>query len=257
MRFKHVRLRVASTCWFFLQVGATIFSSKTNAQSAHGIFIGPFTDYNSVVYRTNLFGPPNSLPGFEMFENGSGSSWTEGVSALFPLFGNFQNFFVLEAAYDSKSANLTGIDLGTSYKIGTISFLRMAPTLGYVLLNIGYKFNFSQDSLFPKGFGVTSCVSIGKTLVSKFTTVIHDTENIYSGASGPIQNGTSVTNIDGIYGYRLAIRFELSYDVPIVSPWLITPDVGYEYPFTKVDNTNRNWSVSSLYIAIAVRYQIH
>lgn len=250
-----MRLRSISSFIFWTFVIA-IFSKPVIAQSESGIFIGPIGAYNGVEYLTNAFGPPGSLPGFEMFENGSGGTWTEGISAIIPLFTHFQHFIVLEVAYDSKSARFASMVNGTSYKIGTISFLRMTPTLDYLLLNIGYKFNFSQDSLSPNGFGVTGCISVGKTLASKFTTAIYDTENIYSGSSGPIQNGTTVTNIDGVYRYRLAIRGELSYDVPIASRWLLTPFVGDEFPLTKVDRTNRNWIAKSVYAGMALRYRI-
>jgi len=241
----------------FAGFGLLASSTSLLAQSSGpSFFVGPIVGHNGVAYNTNVFGPPNSLPGFENTQNGTGGTQFAGVSAMFPLSTRFNNFFVVEVIYDSKSAPFTQMTRGTSYQIWTISGESMSASLDYLLLNVGYKHNFFADSVMPSGLGVQLCASLGKTIRSKFTTVITDTENLSNGGSGPIQNGTSVTNIDGINAFRLAIRFDLTYDIPFFSRLILTPSVGFDKPITKVDNTSRNWWASSVYGAIALRYAI-
>jgi hypothetical protein len=237
----------------FVGFGVLFSASSLCAQSSGpSFFIGPIVGYNGVAYTTGAFGPPNSLPGFENIENGAGGTQFVGVSALIPFFNGYQNFFVVEVIYDSKSAAFTTVS-GTSFSPGILSFGSYSATLDYFLLNLGIKHNFFQDSATPSGLGIQICASLGKIIASRFTTVINDTENI-NARFGPVQNGTSVSNIDGINAFRLAIRFDLTYDIPLFTRMILTPSVGYDAPLTKVDNTDRDWTARSLYGAIALRY---
>ena len=241
----------------FAAFGVLFSANSLWAQSSGpSLLIGPIVGYNGVTYNTNAFGPPNSLPEFDNIINGIGGAQYAGISVIWPILKMNQNFFVVEALYDSKSASFTSDANYTSFKPGTLSHASLSASLTYLFLNLGYKHNFFRDSVLPTGFGIQLCVSLGKTITSKFTTVVLDTENFSTGSTGPVQNGSSVTNIDGINAFQFDLRFELTYDIPLAQRWILTPSVGYDSHFTKVDSTSRNWWASSAYGAIALRYAI-
>jgi hypothetical protein len=241
----------------FAVFGMLFTASNVSAQSSGPcFFIGPIAGYNGVAYNTGAFGPPNSLPGFENIENGAGGTQFIGVSALIPFFKGYQNFFVVEALYDSKSAPFSTIS-ATSYSPGTLTGVAFSASLDYLELNMGLKHNFFEDSLTPSGFGIQLCASLGKTLNSTFTTTRLDTITMTYVKPGPLPPETTVSNIDGINQIRIAIRTELTYDIPLFTRLILTPSVGYDSPLTKVDNTDRDWWARSAYGAIALRYALH
>ena len=189
------------------------------------VYLGITPGVNFVKYNTSPFSIPNSDPN-TIIQNGAGTAPLLGVSCQVNV-GNpiNNNFIVFEGFYDSKLAKFANISNANN---------EIAASLSYVLLNIGYKYNFN-DGPMVNGPAIELSAYMGYKLIGNFT---YTANNI----SPPI---------DGAKTWRFGLRGQFVYDIPISPLWVVSPLVGFDYPFTKVDNTSRSWMASSVYIGIS------
>ena len=218
--------------------------------------IGPIAGYGSVAYNTNEFPALPSRPTFFIEENGWAPSHFFGISAQIPVISGMDKFLILEAVYDSKSANFS-----SGAGMANDSLINLSASLSYVLLNVGFKYNFFDTSAIttPKGFGIQAMVSFGWAITHTFTTYYDSVVWVNTNTYPPFYTTnphSTVSNIDGLNQIRIALRTDLTYDIPISSSWLLTPYAGFDIPLTKVDNTSRDWTASSVYVALALRFQV-
>jgi hypothetical protein len=234
-------LKISVLAAFSVLVSA---SSIWAQSSGPRILIGPIGGYNNVAYNTDVFPILNSEPSYYEVENGTGHGFFFGLSCNLPLDTGLHNFFVLEALYDSKPGDFTNLN---GSRVGSDSSYFLSASLSYLLINVGYKFNFWSGAM-PKGLGVQLCLSVGIKTSSIFDKTITTTGASPTSYVYP----SSITSASVL---RLALRPELSYDIPFATRWLLTPSIGYDAPLTKVDAAE-NWRANSLYGAIALRYAI-
>jgi hypothetical protein len=254
-----------------LVIGALLFGADSLfaqtgdvLQPSEGIgwLIGPVGGINLVSYKTNSFAILNSEPTCFTAQNGSDVAPFFGLTAEFPLSASMQNFIVVEALYDSKSSKFTATNasrvgiptkLNGNVQLGNITTSETA-SLAYLLINGGYKYNFTEGPS-PVGPGIQLCVSVGLKLTSNLN------KTVTVSAADPntgIQSSTQTNSIaaPGAQSIRIGIRGQFTYDIPLSPSWIATPTVGYDFPFTKVDNTDDSWSASAAYAGIAIRYFI-
>ncbi|HET6400214.1 MAG TPA: hypothetical protein VFH95_02350 [Candidatus Kapabacteria bacterium] len=162
------------------------------------------------------------------------------------------DFLVLEGIYDSRAGDFTSI---TSSNAGD-SAMWLSTSLTYALLNVGFKYNMVSDGL-PSMFGIKVCASFGWAVADEFLT---RKDSIVANQGYPgysvVKSQTIASEINGLNELRIAIRAELTYDIPLGTQWILTPFVGFDTPLTKVDNTDRNWTTRSVYGAVALCYRI-
>ena len=229
---------------FFVVVVALASPSLSYAQDSSSVkfLIGPIGGFNIISYNTNVFPTLSSEPSNFIAQDGSGIASFFGISSEIPLSSDMHDFLVLEASYDSKSSGFVTYN-GPFSDTSTA----LSASLKYILVNIGFKYNI-MAGVAPTGIGVQLCASAGFLTSGYFNRML---------TIAPSTNVvTNQVPIDGANSIRFAIRGELTYDILLTSLFVLTPSVGYDNPFTKVDNTDRNWMAFSLYGAIALRYAI-
>jgi len=265
-RMKHslLSLLIISAVLFFANVtfaqdskqGSVLEPTETG-----GFLIGPVGGINLVTYKTDEFAILNSEPSCFRAQNGSDVCFFAGLSAEIPLGETMQNFIVAEAIYDCKSSKFTGtnntrVDIPTkvngNVQPGNITTSETA-SLMYLLFDLGYKYNFTQSSS-PVGPGIQLCVNFGLRMTSDLNKTV--TVSAADGTSNSLasKTETATTPAPDPQSIRIGIRGAFTYDIPLTPEWIATPMVGYDFPFTKVDNTDKNWSASSAYGGIAIRY---
>ncbi|MFI5202142.1 MAG: hypothetical protein ACHQNE_07130 [Candidatus Kapaibacterium sp.] len=234
-------------------VSTLIFIPSLHAQASRtGILLGAAGGYQGVVYNTNAFSVPLSKPGFFVVQSGSAGTQFFGLTAEIPLSSGMDDFLVLEGIYDSRSgdfASMTRVNSGDSS-------MWLSTSLAYALLNIGFKYNMVSHGL-PSMFGLKVCASFGLAVHDEFF-MHQDSVAANQGYPGysVVKSQTIASEIDGLNEFRIAIRAELTYDIPVGTRWIFTPYVGFDTPLTKVDNTDRNWTTRSVYAALALLYRI-
>ena len=245
----------------FAQTGDVLYPSEGT-----GWLIGPVGGINLVSYKTNSFAILNSEPTCFRAENGSDIAPFFGLTAEFPLSASMQSFIIVEALYDSKSSKFTTtsnsrVDIPTKINgivtPGNISTSQTA-TLTYLMLNPGYKYNFTEGPS-PVGPGIQLCLSVGLKLTSNLNkTVTVSAADPNGTKNGDLHSVTQTNSVadEGAQSIRIGVRGQFTYDIPLSPTWIATPTVGYDFPFTKVDNTDKNWTASSAYAGIAIRYFI-
>jgi hypothetical protein len=123
-------------------------------------------------------------------------------------------------------------------------------------MNIGFKYNMVFNEM-PSMFGLQASLSFGwainHTFITRYDSVVFNNSSLYLDTINP---HSAISNINGLNKIRIAFRPELTYDIPFLSRWILTPYAGADIPLTKVDNTSRNWTVTSAYVAIALRFAI-
>ncbi len=226
-----------------------------------GFLIGPMGGINLVSYKTASFAMLNSEPTCFTAQNGSDIAPFFGLDAMIPLSSTMQTFFILEALYDSKSSKFTPTNntrtniptkINGNVQNGNITTTETA-SLAYLLINPGFKYNFTEGPS-PVGPAIQLCASIGL----KLTSTLNKTVSI--SAAAPTVNTTqqsTQTNseaVTGAQGIRIGVRGQFMYDIPLSPEWIFSPLVGYDLPFTKVDNTDRAWTASSAYAGVALHY---
>lgn len=231
-------------------VSALLVTASAHAQSHVTFLIGPMADYNFVMYRTDAFPALNSEPTVFLVQNGTGRGYFAGVSAEDPLSANMHHSFIFEVGYDTKPGTLSTQGNDAFHDIHdtavTISSVSLSAILSYVDLNVGYKYNLRADSI-PNGLGIQLCLSIGVKYKSDFW------KSVWSwNQQQPAISSSAIPSANAI---RLALRPELTYDLPLNHAWVLTPFAGYEVPLTKVDPTE-NWWASAFYGGLALRYAI-
>jgi hypothetical protein len=244
-------------------------SNILHPEGEGGFLIGPFGGVNLISYKTDVFPILNSEPSCFTAQNGSDVSFIVGLSAAIPLGEGMQSFIVLEAALDNLSskfttANNTRADIPTKINgivaNGSITTSETA-SLNYLLINAGYKYNFTSGPS-PVGPGIVLALSFGLPVTATLNKTVSVTAADSSGkVQGATINNTQTTN-DPVKsgsvstGLRIGLRAQFDYDIPLTEngTWTATPAVGYDLPFTKVDNSSRNWSASNVYGIILLRY---
>jgi hypothetical protein len=225
--------------------------AQSLADSVHPRWlIGALGGYNLIAYNTDEFSIPGTEPGFRNAQNASGHDWLSGGALEIPLDRSMENFIVFEVSYDGKDADF-GLDSWLPASSGNFdTAYALSGQLTYYVFNIGYKFNFFSGSV-PTGIGVQLCASVGYIFQKNFnrTMYIYTTNNL----DVPINKVSELYPIPSVASFRLALRPELTYDIPIRSQWLLTPSIGYDAPITKVD-PSLNWTANSLYFGLAVQY---
>jgi hypothetical protein len=235
-----------------------------------GWLIGPLGGINLVSYKTDVFAILNSEPSCFTAQNGSDVSFLVGLSAEIPLGESMQSFIIIEGVYDGLSskfttANNTRSDIPTKLNgvvaPGSITTSETA-SLSYLLVNLAYKYNFTTGPS-PVGPGVQLGPSFGIPLTATLNKTVVVSASAGSGPPGsqvssnqatsvPVKSGSVTT------GIRVGLRAQFDYDIPLTpdGSWTLTPAVGYDLPFTKVDNSARNWSASAAYGLVVLRYMI-
>ena len=247
--------------------GGALFAQSSNGDvlapsEGNGWLIGPVGGINLVSYKTNSFAILNSEPTCFTAQNGSDVAPFFGLTAEFPLSATMQNFIIVEALYDSKSSKFTAtnnsrVDIPTklngNVQLGNITTSQTA-SLAYLLVNAGYKYNFTEGPS-PVGPGIQLCISVGLKLTSN----LNKTVTVSAADSGTNLQSSTQTNsvaVNGAQSIRIGLRGQFTYDIPLSPAWIATPTVGYDFPFTKVDNSDKSWTASSAYAGIAIRYFI-
>ncbi len=227
------------------------FASTTiHAQDSSRIkfLIGPIGGYNLVTYHSDEFGILAVAPTWFTAQNGSGKDLSFGISGEIPLSSDMHDFFVVEALYDSKSGNFnTMMGQKPDTPSVNITSTNLATSLKYILINFGFKYDFKSYTN-PSGLGVQLCLSVGIKNWSTFTK-----SSTATSSDGTQSTEVDISSIEDATGLRIALRPELTYDIPLSGLWILTPSLGYDAPLTKVDQ-DFNWSASSAYGAIALRY---
>ncbi|MDP4220870.1 MAG: hypothetical protein Q8916_13915 [Bacteroidota bacterium] len=220
-------------------------------------FAGLSGGINLIHYHTASFSAQNLQPTVITAQDGSGTSILIGASYQFPISDSYQNFFVFETYYDSKSAsfntdspkNNVPVSFAGESQTGNLSSTLKAR-LSYLLLCLGYKYSFIAAPM-PSGPSIQVAASLGIKMAGTF-----DKEVIISGtsSSGQAESQTETTSvaIDGAKTFRFGFRGELGYDIPLSEWFVISPIVGYDLPLTRVDNSDRDWTASSFYSALVV-----
>ncbi|MFI5201497.1 MAG: hypothetical protein ACHQNE_03840 [Candidatus Kapaibacterium sp.] len=226
-------------------VSVLLVTAPASAQRHVAFLVGPESGYNYITYRSDAFPVLGSEPKYYLVQNGIGHGYFWGLSGEDPLDTNMHHFFILEAGYDSKPGTFTTLSGGPPDTATSITGVKLWTTLSYIYVNLGYKYNFCSDSI-PNGLGIQLCLSIGVKWGADFLKSVSDNQ----GQS--VTNASAITTADAL---RLALRPELTYDLPFTDSWVLTPFAGYELPLTKVDDTE-NWWVSALYGGLALRYAI-
>jgi hypothetical protein len=266
---KYFFLSFAIAAAFMLQSCASEKGGVLNPEQAGGWLVGPVGGVNLVSYKTDQFAILSEEPQCFTAQNGSDVAFHAGLTAEIPLTDNMQNFIVAEALYDSKSskfttANNTRSNIPTKLNgvvaNGSITTDETA-TLNYGLINVGYKYNFTTGPS-PVGPAVQLCVSFGIPLavtLNKTVTVAASSGNAGDPTKQATQSAAVADATDGVStGIRFGVRAQFDYDIPLTGDgsWTLTPAVGYDQPFTKVDNSSKNWMASSAYGSVAIRYMI-
>ena len=251
-----------------LMFGSDILFAQTgdvlNPSEGTGWLIGPVGGINLVSYKTNSFAILNSEPTCFTAQNGSDVAPFFGLTAEFPLSASMQNFIVAEVLYDSKSSKFTATNssrtniptkVNGNVQNGNITTSQTA-TLNYLSANVGYKYNFTEGPS-PVGPGIQVCLSVGFKLTSNLNKTV-TVSAADSGTGGGLRSNTQTNSVPdgGTQGIRIAARGQFTYDIPLSPSWIATPTVGYDFPFTKVDNSDKNWTASSAYAGIALRFFI-
>jgi len=230
-----------------ISIAAALFCAATVHSQQHVTFlIGPMADYNFVSYRTDAFPTLDDYPTSFLVQNGTGRGYFAGLSAEDPLSAKMRHFLIFEVGYDTKPATFTSISGGPPDTMLSFNSTTLSTELSYVMVNVGYKYNLRADSI-PNGLGIQLCLSIGIKHEANFVWDYSPRPPNY-----PVGDATSITDADAL---RLALRPELTYDLPLTEAWILTPFVGYETPLTKV-NADENWTASAWYGGLALRYAI-
>lgn len=263
--------RMKHSFLFLLAISAVLFSANSvfaqvgdvlNPSEGTGFLIGPIGGINLVSYKTDEFAVLSSEPDCFKAQNGSDIAPFFGLTAEFPLTQNMQDFIIVEALYDSKSSKFTTtnnsrVDIPTkvngNVQTGNVTTTETA-TLTYLLLNAGYKYNFTQSSS-PVGPGIQLCASFGLKLASNLNKTVHVEAAAVTMGDKAMSDETKASPVEGAQGIRIGVRGQFTYDIPLSPAWIATPTIGYDFPFTKVDN-QKNWTASAAYGGIAIRYFI-
>jgi hypothetical protein len=272
-RMKHFLLSLFLTSAVFM--GArSLFAQENksgvlNPEETGGWLIGPLGGINLVSYKTNVFPILNSEPSCFTAQNGSDVAPFFGLSAELPLGETMQNFIIIEGLFDSKSSKFTTTSatratiptkLNGVVVLGSISTSETA-TLNYLMVNAGYKYNFTTSSA-PVGPGVQGLISVGVPLspkLNKSVSITASSGNPQSPVSQSAYVSAVPVNSNGVSAsVRIGLRAQFTYDIPLTTngSWTFTPTVGYDFPFTKVDNGTENWSASSAFGGVYLRYFI-
>ncbi len=221
-----------------------------------GWLIGPVGGLNLVTYKTDPFPTIASEPSCFLAQNGSDIAPFFGISAALPLNADeMQQFIIIEVLFDSKSSKFSSVapsgvvptKLDGVIGQGSVE-TSVTGTLNYLMFNAGFKYNFTPAPV-PVGPGVQACISAALPMTAKLDKTVTVTSGIPAVGSATVTNSTTVSPAS----FRLGLRAQFTYDIPITEMWVATPFAGYDLPFTKVDNTSRNWSASSAYGGIAFR----
>jgi len=221
-------------------------AAPVHAQRHVTFMIGPDAGYNFVMYRSDAFPTLHSEPTAFIVQSGTGRGYFAGLSAEDPLSANMHHFLIFEVGYDTKPATFTSISGGPPDTMLAISSTTLSTELSYIEVNVGYKYNLRADSI-PNGLGIQLCLSIGIKYEANFVWDYSPRPPNY-----PVGDAATIATADAL---RLALRPELTYDLPLTETWILTPFAGYEFPLTKVDPTE-NWWASALYGGLALRYAI-
>ncbi len=266
-----------------LAAGALLLQSCSGSQRTGviapeeqgGWLIGPLGGVNLVSYSTDQFAILNSEPSCFTAQNGSDVAFHVGISAEIPLDNTMQSFIIAEGIFDSKSSKFTTANTtratiptklnGVVYN-GSVETSESA-SLNYGLINVGYKYNFTQAPS-PTGPAAQLCISAGIPLTANLNKTVtvtassgdaskpdHSETNT---AAVPDKQAATATSPAVAVGIRVALRAQFDYDIPLTGDgsWTATPAVGYDFPFTKVDDSQKNWHASAAYAGIAIRYMI-
>ena len=120
---------------FFVVIMALASPSSIYAQDTSKVtfLIGLIGAYNFVSYNSAAFPILNEVPQFFLAQNGTGHDPSFGISGEFPLSSDMHDFFVIEALYDSKSANFNTIYVPHPDTTINITSVNLAATLRYIL----------------------------------------------------------------------------------------------------------------------------
>jgi len=240
-----------------ISVAAAFFCvGPARAQRYVKWLVGPEGGYNFVIYRSDAFPILNELPHSFLAQNGTGNGYFWGLSGEYPLDTNMRHFLILEAGFDSKPGTFSNLSPSSGSTIVVehngqnsdtmviVTSVSLWTKLSYYYVNLGYKYNLRADSI-PNGLGIQLCLSIG----------FKNEADFWKSVSVTPQTSTNASSITTAQSLRLALRPELTYDLPLTHAWVLTPFAGYEFPLTKVD-PSENWWASALYGGLALRYAI-
>ena len=261
-------LSFATACLVLSAVGVSTSSAQIGSvltpTQAVGFLVGPIGGINLVAYNSDPFPILSTEKACFTAQNGSDIAAWGGITAEFPLTSEMQSFVIGEVLFDSKSSKFSNQNQSaTSIPTKKNGFeadgsvtTALTAQLNYLLINLAYKYNFTQGPS-PVGPGIQVGPSVGIRMSSTFNKTV--TVVASSGQASPATTTSTLTGatpVDGASAIRLAIRAQATYDIPFTQEWIATPTVGYDFPITKVDNTNRNWRAQSVYAGIAFRYFI-
>ena len=227
------------------------------------VWIGASGGVDFVSYRTSSFSVISSEPSCFTAQNGKGINPLTGISIMEEIGGaGNHNFVIVELSYDSKSStfNSTGTNSdGFPTKINGIVqpggiIVGMKAALSYLTVALEYKHNFIEWPM-PHGPNVQFGLNLGMRMLHSFTKTV----TVSAGTSNAGQKSSAqevVEAIDGASLFRFGLRGRLAYDVPIARSLYFSPFVGYDLPFTKVDNTDRAWTASSVFAGVGLHYSI-
>ena len=252
----------APNCFGQSQAHESHSSMETLHPEEHTMWFGPIGGINFNQYKTASFPFPYFEPVPISEQGESGRDLFLGISVEFPLGRSNQSMLVEEVLYDSKNASFNpgsakDVDLKNFFFPGQRGDLSttLSATLSYLIVATGFKYNFIESST-PSGPGIQLLLYVGYNTSANFTEHIDVvTAPDAHGMQGE-QGVTVMDAIDGANKVRLGLRGEISYDIPLNGNILLTPIVGYDLPLTKVDNTNRSWTATSIYAGIAVHFGI-
>ncbi|MDP4244048.1 MAG: hypothetical protein Q8921_15095 [Bacteroidota bacterium] len=251
MKIKKVlwQLTILSSFVSLIESGATLAQTPAAPTSQKlGFLIGAVGEIDAVSYQTDPFSVVSPLP-YSIAENGYGTGTSLGFNIEFPLSENHQHFLIIETLLDSKPADFVDISAPRRIPDTTAADEILggyeSASLEYLLLDLGYKFNFLKAVQAPDGFAIQLCMSVGMNVQAEYTkTITH-----YSTALGYRQQNV-VEPVEGLRSMRFALRPEMLYDIPLTATIILTPEAGMDIPLTKVTNSP-SWLARSSFAGLA------
>ncbi len=248
-------------CFGQSETGDTHSSMESLHPAQHTVWFGVIGGINYNQYQTASFNYPGIDPVVIPESGESGKAMLLGISCEIQLGRNNLGFLVEEVLYDSKNASFSP---GSAKNISLDNFsfpgqrgdisTSLNASLSYLIVATGYKYNFIRSSS-PYGPGIQLTIYAGINLSGDLNQDIYS--ETYPDSKG-YRNWQEVT-FPGAFNpnlIRLGMRGQISYDIPVSGNMLVTPLIGYDLPFTKVDNSDKSWSASSIFAGIAAHFGI-
>jgi hypothetical protein len=235
----------------------TVFSVKalyaqdllSPAKQRSGFFIGLIGGVGETAHQMSLFPVPEFTSWGVLAGNAVGLSQFWGVGAAIPLSASIRDFLTLEAMLDIRDGDFYFTNGSMLPDVDTVSIGGMSVLLRYLTFDLGLKHNFASGPT-PHGLAMQLSISTNLKLKNDFRKVL-----IHHSPGGSGQE-VIIQPVEDARPFRLAIRPELLYDIPLWNNFIFTPRVGFDSPLTEVARS-RSWTTSVAFGGFSILYWLH